>query len=95
MTEQEIKAAVREAIIEAGIALQYDSWLTKDEAAKYARMSPSSLETLIRRQAIPFHQRKKGAKILFRKSELDEWLTMPQKTGSLKDTIRRIRKNGR
>jgi len=87
-----IKRAVREAMLEAGILLNYDGWLDKHEAADYCKMSPSSLEKLIRRQAIPFHQRKKGGKILFKKSELDEWLTSPRKTESLKETIGRIRK---
>ncbi|MCI0443027.1 helix-turn-helix domain-containing protein [bacterium] len=88
--KSQIKAAVREAMIEAGILLGYDGWFDKAEAADYCKMSPSSLDSLIKKRAIPYHQRTRGSKILFRKSELDEWIARPR-SGSLKETIRRIR----
>jgi excisionase family DNA binding protein len=51
---------------------QHTTWMTLDEAAKYLRMSRSLLYKKTMLKQIVFF--KNGGKILFKKSELDQWM---------------------
>ncbi len=49
-----------------------EKWLTVRGAAEFTGYSPHTIYKLKAERDIPFHQR--GGKILFRESELSEWL---------------------
>jgi excisionase family DNA binding protein len=49
-----------------------DEILTKKEAAKYLRMSVSTLDRLMRNRSIPYS--KINGKVLFQKKDLIKWL---------------------
>jgi len=49
-----------------------EGYMTAKEAAAYLRLSPNSLDALIRDEDLPF--RRVGRKRLFRASEIDAWL---------------------
>lgn len=85
--DDQLKAAIKEAVVDALRQVQFDCWMTKKEVASYLRMSVSSIESLMRKGQIPY--RKVTGKPLFRKSEIDEWVTGRGK--SLKDIVRTVK----
>lgn len=48
-------------------------WLDSGEAADYLCLSTNALHKLTSARRIPFEQDVPGAKLYFRRSELDEW----------------------
>lgn len=68
-----IRQAIKEVLKKPGRQKETgDPLLSFDEAAHYLKLSRSTLYTYTARKSIPFI--KKGKKLLFRKSKLDEWL---------------------
>jgi excisionase family DNA binding protein len=49
-----------------------DVWLSVADAAEYLRCTPSRVYSLVSARRIPFC--KDGSRLLFRRSELDEWV---------------------
>ena len=50
-----------------------------EEAAKFLKCSKRSVEDEISKGNLPYHQKKKGARIYFFKSELNDWIKSPSK----------------
>ena len=58
-------------------------WLLLDEAADYVRLSPSTLERLIRRGHGPRSRRAGRRKLVFHRDDLDAWLIESAERGCL------------
>jgi excisionase family DNA binding protein len=46
-----------------------------ETAARYLDVSPQRLRKQVAHRQIPFHQEDKGCRVLFRRSELDDWMS--------------------
>jgi len=57
--------------------LHSDEYLTVEEASKIINLKVSTIYTLTCRKKIPYFKR--GKKIYFRKSELEEWISQGKK----------------
>jgi excisionase family DNA binding protein len=75
-----IVAAVMEHVIErlalhesAGDA--WPAWMSVETAARYLDVSPERLRKLQARRHVPFHQEAPGCRVLFSRTDLDEWMT--------------------
>ena len=82
---QLIAEAVRNATRKSGESADADpksnaasKYLTIDEAARYLNLAKQTVYTFTSRRAIPFIKRAK--RLLFVKSELDEWLAQGKKS---------------
>ena len=53
----------------------WPEWMAIDTAARYLDVSPQRLRKQVAQRQIPFHQEDKGCRVLFRRSDLDEWMT--------------------
>jgi excisionase family DNA binding protein len=73
-----IAAALTERLLpilrSATSAEQWPEWMAIDTAARYLDVSPQRLRKLVARRQIPFHQEDTGCRILFRRSDLDQWM---------------------
>lgn len=84
-----LAAAVSERIL-AGLdpitaGEQWPEWMAIDTAARYLAVSPQRLRKLVSHRRIPYHQEDKGCRILFRRTDLDEWMAayrVPTRDGS-------------
>ncbi len=52
----------------------WPEWMAIDTAARYLDVSPQRLRKLVARRQIPFHQEDRACRILFRRSDLDQWM---------------------
>ncbi len=82
---QLIAEAVRNATQQSCMSADSDAktnaaskYLTIDEAARYLNLAKQTVYTFTSRRAIPFIKRAK--RLLFVKSELDEWLAQGKKS---------------
>lgn len=57
-----------------------NDWLTRDEAAEYLRVSPVTLRNwaYTGRHNLPYYRH--GQRVLYKRSELDEWLESQKRT---------------
>jgi excisionase family DNA binding protein len=73
-----IAAAVAEHLLPvlrtAGDGERWPEWMAIETAARYLDVSPQRLRKLVARRQIPFHQEDRGCRVLFRRSDLDEWM---------------------
>jgi excisionase family DNA binding protein len=53
----------------------WPEWLSVETAARYLDVSPERLRKLQARREIPYHQEAPGCRVLFRRRDLDEWMT--------------------
>jgi len=53
----------------------WPEWMAIETAARYLDVSPQRLRKLVSRREIPFHQEDKGCRILFRRGDLDDWMS--------------------
>nr|WP_319776012.1 helix-turn-helix domain-containing protein [uncultured Sphaerochaeta sp.] len=53
---------------------EYPEVMNVDEAAKYLKLSPSTVRNYIRNKKIPYRRAFKGARVTFSKSILEEWM---------------------
>jgi hypothetical protein len=53
--------------------IEPDRWLTTAEAEAHLGCSPNALHKLTAAGAVPFQQDCPGAKLYFKRSELDDW----------------------
>jgi excisionase family DNA binding protein len=63
------------ALRAAGEAERWPEWMAIETAARYLDVSPQRLRKLVSRREIPFHQEDKGCRILFRRGDLDDWMS--------------------
>lgn len=52
-----------------------DAWLTRKEAAQYARTTERTLATLAYQGRGPKYSKPSTHKVLYRRSDLDAWIT--------------------
>jgi excisionase family DNA binding protein len=52
----------------------WPEWMAIDTAARYLDVSPQRLRKQVARREIPYHQEDKGCRILFRRTDLDDWM---------------------
>lgn len=78
-TDQEFRQLIRDEVqsvlnnIPGMPVIQVDEgYLTIDQAAEVIRLAKSTVYGLVHRNKIPYH--KSGKRVLFKKSELSEWL---------------------
>jgi excisionase family DNA binding protein len=68
--------ALIDARVEAALATSRGSngpeWLSVESAARYLDVSPERVRKLQARGELPFHQEAIGARVFFRRSDLDE-----------------------
>lgn len=57
------------------IGIQQDEWLTRKEAATYARTTTGTLATLAYQHKGPRMYKPGPRKVLYRKADIDAWLT--------------------
>lgn len=66
-----------------GDVVRVEEFMTKDECAKYIKVSPRTIERWVHEKTIPY--RKHGHQIRFHKNDLDQWSeqgrVMPQNYG--------------
>jgi excisionase family DNA binding protein len=53
----------------------WPEWMAIETAARYLDVSPQRLRKLVAQRRIPYHQEDKGCRILFRRSDLDDWMS--------------------
>ena len=53
----------------------WPEWMAIETAARYLDVSPQRIRKLVANRHIPFHQEDRGCRILFRRTDLDEWMT--------------------
>ena len=75
-----LAAAVSERILARLHALPataepWPEWMAIETAARYLDVSPQRLRKLVARRQIPYHQEDKGCRILFRRTDLDHWMS--------------------
>jgi excisionase family DNA binding protein len=63
------------ALHAADAAQPWPEWMAIDTAARYLDVSPQRLRKLVSRREIPFHQEDKGCRVLFRRGDLDDWMS--------------------
>ena len=56
------------------MALANDTWLTRKEAAEYAKTTTGTLATLAYEHRGPRFFKPRARKVLYRKSDLDAWI---------------------
>ena len=73
--EAKMRTVAREELskLEAERECQPERWLTSKHAADYLDMSLGRLHNLTSAGRIPVHR--EGGRLLFRRSELDEWVS--------------------
>jgi len=54
---------------------RWPEWMAIDTAAQYLDVSPQRLRKHVAQRRIPFHQEDKGCRVLFRRGDLDEWMS--------------------
>ena len=59
----------------AGVGERWPEWMAIETAARYLDVSPHRLRKLVSRREIPFHQEDKGCRVLFRRGDLDDWMS--------------------
>ena len=91
MTDQQLGLTIPEEVIEAlatavserllphlhttdGTDL-WPEWMAFETAARYLDVCPQRLRKQIAQRQIPFHQEDKGCRVLFRRSDLDQWMS--------------------
>jgi len=52
----------------------WPEWMAIETAARYLNVSPQRLRKQVAQLQIPFHQEDKGCRVLFRRSDLDDWM---------------------
>ena len=57
-----------------------DEWLTRREAAAYAKTTPGTLATFAAAKRGPKMYKPSMRKVLYRKSDLDAWITSREAT---------------
>jgi excisionase family DNA binding protein len=91
MTEPKLGLTIPEEVIEAlAVAVserllpalraaseteRWPEWMAIDTAARYLDVSPQRLRKLVAQRQIPFHQEDKGCRVLFRRGDLDDWMS--------------------
>jgi len=63
------------ALRAAGEMERWPEWMAVETAARYLDVSPQRLRKQVAQRQIPFHQEDKGCRVLFRRSDLDEWMS--------------------
>lgn len=53
----------------------WPEWMAIGTAARYLDVSPHRLRKQVTQRQIPYHQEDKGCRILFRRSDLDDWMS--------------------
>lgn len=53
----------------------WPAWMAIETAAHYLDVSPQRLRKLVAQRQIPFHQEGRSCRVLFRRSDLDEWMS--------------------
>lgn len=51
------------------------AWMNVDSAARYLDVSPQRLRKLQARREVPYYQEAPGCRVLFRRTELDQWMS--------------------
>jgi excisionase family DNA binding protein len=74
-----LAAAVSERILArlhtTTAAESWPEWMAIETAARYLDVSPQRLRKLVAQRRIPYHQEDKGCRILFRRRDLDDWMS--------------------
>jgi len=74
-----LAAAVSDRLLSAlgaaGAGERWPEWMAIETAARYLDVSPHRLRKLVSRREIPFHQEDKGCRVLFRRGDLDDWMS--------------------
>lgn len=75
---EEIIDAVTQRVLDA-LALKeqadhWPKWMSVDTAARYLDVSPERVRKLVARRELPFHQEGRGCRVLFSRSDLDDWM---------------------
>ena len=52
----------------------WPAWMSIETAARYLDVSPQRLRKLVARRQIPYHQDGRGCRLLFRRTDLDQWM---------------------
>ena len=91
MSDQQLGLVIPDAVVEAiaiavserllptlqqaGGSKPWPEWMAIETAASYLDVSPQRLRKLVSRREIPFHQEDKGCRVLFRRGDLDDWMS--------------------
>jgi excisionase family DNA binding protein len=52
----------------------WPEWMNVETAANYLDVSPERLRKLQARREVPFHQEAPGCRVLYGRSDLDQWM---------------------
>jgi excisionase family DNA binding protein len=53
----------------------WPEWMNVETVARYLDVSPERIRKLKARREIPFHQEGPGCRVLFRRAEIDNWMS--------------------
>lgn len=63
------------ALRAAGEQERWPEWMAIETAARYLDVSPQRLRKQVAQRQIPFHQEDRGCRIIFLRSDLDDWMS--------------------
>jgi excisionase family DNA binding protein len=76
-----IRESVAQVVADAVPTTSVSPWLNTKAAAEYLCTTEQAIRALVKRGEIPVH-RSPNARLLFRRNELDEWITTSTQGGN-------------